>query len=291
MAKIPTLRTTRVSTEVGRTPTGSIASAGLVEQAGAKLAGQVAELGFKILEKRKKAATDNFVNSSLTDLKRSQVDAKKEANTFFSGSDYEGYAADIDSSIQERIETALETAPNDDARQLFKLRANSLQTQSFLSNTGFENASRAQFYLNKHDENRETMQKVHFDSGDFDSLQKDLDDNEIEIKQSFDLFGEQGVRQRLDNNFKNTTSLLDGILSRKDLSELQTGQDFINGENPDYSRALNGLPSAVKARYIDRFKNQIKHQSNLAVAETVLLSNDVSAAVKLSCIEESISAA
>jgi len=146
MAKIPTSAfNTRISLDVPRTPTRSIASAGIVEQAQTKALTGAAEFAEGIAKRRALSERDAFSDKNSIDFaldSQNIIDKNKQS---FSGENTKGLTEATRLEMEENLNKRLSEAPSSDAGRAFERQAKSQMQGRLTRLQAFENQKISEF--------------------------------------------------------------------------------------------------------------------------------------------------
>lgn len=269
MVRIPKLGTgQQISTDVPSIPSRGLESAGIVGRSTQQLGETISQVGHfaaQLNAKRRQAETESYTNTAFNELRRTTISNKLQTKKEMSGTGYYGYADQNDEFNKKQIDKILDNAPNEEAKQFIKLKANTFLTNQKIDNSAEENSYRSAFFYNNFQQDRDKNLDFLSDNPDLDTAMDIFLDDESSIKAGSEknIFWSQEDALKLKKNqgaIAKTT--LDGMI-RTGGTMLLEAKEFLDGKRPEYEQLKDSMTSHELLSY----KRQVERGLKLAEQE------------------------
>lgn len=265
MPQLPISQAPRENLNVPTPAYQNVAAAGQVDAAIANAAGQVTKFGVDLMEKRKKAADNQYAFKTYVDDYQAieNYSQQLKANV---GEDASGYAEKMKAFVEDRRQKGEDAATSSEGLQLYREKAYSLFKGTEVESQNYENTSRAKYYVKSMDENANALAATFLKNPDYGKakyIQAQLD-NEIEQNASTH-FVDAGTREKLKQQARNAVSMsvFDGLDAKERYGEMI---NLVKNTDPN-SDIFAGMDAEKRGNLLKRAEAGLQTQRRQSDAE------------------------
>lgn len=221
MPKLPQLGEVRENPNAPSMPQYNPNAAGMKEKAIANAAGQVADYSLNLLEKRKKAADNDFAFKTYVDDYQA-VEQESQRLKLESPEDGTGYAEKMKKFIDDRRTANEANATSDEGLRMYREKSTSLFKGAEIEAQNYENTTRAKYYVKSLDENANKLASTFLANPDYNRAKEVQSTLEIEIENNAQThFVDVATREKLKQGVRDAVamSVYDGLDAQERYSE------------------------------------------------------------------------
>jgi hypothetical protein len=272
MPLLPTQDINTNAVDLGQGP--SIARAGDVWSAVSQVGGKIQNFAAELAYKRKQAETSSYVNTSANDFERFISEKETEYQSQFPG-DPTGYAAAMNESMNDWYEQRKESAPNNDAKDLWEQKFANFSQQAGMRADAWENQSRVKYQIGQIDESVRKDQIHLAQKPDTTKAAQFITNTSQMVNDGIGLwYDETEAKKRLNSYSADTvSSLFEGMEANK---QYGAGLRLLEGKDPNSQILLNGMDPKQLANYKDRFTKLAQAESEVNKHTLAQKMNDLS---------------
>lgn len=203
----------RENTNVPSGPEYNVAAAGAVDNAIAGAANKVADFGLNLLEKRKKAADNDYAFKTYVDDYQA-IEQESQRLKLEMPEDAAGYAESMKKFLDERRTKNESMATSEEGLRLYREKSMSLFKGAEIEATNFENTSKAKYYVKSLDANANKLASTFLSNPDYTRAKEAQAMLELEIEENAQThFIDVGTREKLKQGVRDAVamSVYDGL--------------------------------------------------------------------------------
>jgi hypothetical protein len=213
MPQIPTLNAARVNPNAPGAALENVDAAGIVDRAIAGAAQKGVDYGVSLLEKRKKAADNDYAFKTYVDDYQA-VEEHSQKLKLEMPEDATGYAEKMKEFVDKRRTDNEANAPSEEGLRMYREKATSLFKGAEIESQNFENTTRAKYYVKSLNENANNLASTFLKNPDYNKAKDVQHTLETEIENNAQThFVDAGTREKLKQEVRDhvSVSVYDGL--------------------------------------------------------------------------------
>lgn len=221
MPKLPKLDEVRENPNAPAMPQQDPNVAGMQSRAIAQAAGKVSDFAMNLVEKRKKAADNDYAFKTYVDDYQA-VEEESQRLKLEAPEDATGYTEKMKKFIEERRSKNEANATSDEGLRMYREKSTTLFKGAEIEAQNFENTSRAKYYVKSLDKSANQLASTFLKNPDYNRAKEVQQTLEIEIENNAKThFVDVGVRESLKQDARNKVamSVYDGLDSQERYGE------------------------------------------------------------------------
>lgn len=265
MPKVPMVGQVKENLNVPAPAQYDVGSAGVVNRAIAQAAGQVSDLGMSLLEKRKKAADNDYAFKTYVDDYQAIEDYSQQLKLEV-GEDATGYAEKMNKFLEDRRTKNESMASSEDGLRLYREKSMSLFKGAEIEAQNFENTQKAKYYVKSFDENANKLASTFLKNPDYTRAKEIQQMLEIELEENskthfVDVAQREALKQRVRDSV--AMSVYDGL----DAQERHGEQMRLLKNTDEATDIFSGMDAEKRGALLRRSASAIDTQRRQGDAE------------------------